>query len=284
MFVTQILPRSTEDSPYMPFLLFDGPSGAGKTQSAFVVRHSATFQKKFWGFYVVFHIGIQSQAIYEAYRNLSDLFSKCVQLDLESLSRRNKNEQVPQCHEIPTNMKFETVTLFCFLIFGHRTAATIDALSAIINAGDRRPIIFLDEIPPIQKNARRVAFVRNLLRLCGIVPVLMGTDSTAVNIIPKKRSILGGFSPGEDVSNSRGSAGPWCYLITQFPSSHPSTEGHPLFRGSNAWISRLVRRPLKSQDIDTKYQVCHFPLNPLHFHSRQLFSGRFPEIYCRVHG
>ncbi len=220
----------------LPFLLLDGPSGIGKTQSVFTLLSNKEFVNAYAAVYLVLDVTSPNlQPIYRAFKTQSLLLQDCISRDLAAFPIT----MVPHCHDILENRPFETVMFFDFLFFQTSTCKTILNLRTKIQAEQKNYVVFLDETPPISEHRRYVAFIRNILRLCGIVPVLLGTDSTAANLVPKAKD------------GSRGRGNLWCTVVVKFPTCLPSTglawlkpsDRHLLCRG-NPWICRLVQEEL----------------------------------------
>lgn len=74
---------------------------------------------------------------------------------------------------------------------------------------DSRPVFFFDEAIPTESstiNKNILRYARNLLRAANLVVVLMGTDSTASNMLSAVRD-----SRGEEMLRL------WCKLVTRLP-------------------------------------------------------------------
>lgn len=81
---------------------------------------------------------------------------------------------------------------------------------------NKKPVVFLDEVidfvNPVTKNNQpslNLRFVRSLLRLAHLVPVIMGTDTIASNFVSTEFSC-----------NSRRDPITWCHLISKLPRVH----------------------------------------------------------------
>ncbi len=112
-----------------------------------------------------------------------------------------------------------------FVLLGRRDFAScmkIDKLKAYVSSLsiEERPVFVLDEAIPFgadqsieSERSRMLQFARNLLRAVGLVVVLMGTDSTAGNMIT-----VGVHNRGPDVPTL------WCKLVVDLPKWTNNTD------------------------------------------------------------
>jgi hypothetical protein len=139
----------------------------------------------------------------------------------------------PWCEQLEFDTPYQTVNFFSRVLFNNSTVNTIRGLRALVKQSQKPPVFFLDEVPRIDNDCNRfVVFSRDLLRISGIIPVLLGTDSSAVNMISiAKHSSEAEFSFV------------WARVITTFPSFLPpsdvSGEMNKLLADGNSRLNNL---------------------------------------------
>ena len=187
-----------------PFVLLDGPSGIGKTQQFFALK----------GFHVIYivltEMEAEAQHIYLAFQSLSDGFLSALGEDLRLLEHLRKKSGFDSMStgflRTVTHTKLQTVGLMLkvmgFVLRSeegnclraqatsneevHWTSESIESLKAYVakNGLSEKIVIALDELPQsVGPNKHKNLFCRSLFRLCGLVGVLSGTDSTAKNAV-----------------------------------------------------------------------------------------------------
>ena len=201
-----------------PFIVFDGPSGIGKTQCAFTLLHSPEFLEKFECRYVPLVYDGMAQAIYCTFQPLAFALNWAVTSDL---SRPDADPNLSFNSKTATfwALLFGITTDLSTLITPQKLKAGVDDLRRRTNKG---VVVFLDEVPKVNLSTERsLLFLRNLLRVCGVLCVMMGTDSTIANMIE--------VPAGSRIDDNRTL---WCSIISDFPQAHPDT-----FSPLRRWLS-----------------------------------------------
>jgi hypothetical protein len=191
----------------------NGHSGLGKTQLPFAFKAADV---------KVCHLtmtGTTSQKIYVSFSSLSKLFTTALRDDLNKGYFVESDSLNSELLVQNSTLQLRTVG-FIFSIMGVPYADSLpwtvtklrDCISNL-ESKQNLPIFFLDEVLPHHDDSRdhtiqdlvvNVRFARNLLRAVGLVPVLMGTNSYAANLMTAATA-------------SRTSSSVWCELITELP-------------------------------------------------------------------
>jgi hypothetical protein len=194
-----------------PFIVLDGSSGVGKTQQAFALA----------GFNVIYMLlhtwegGLLSpQPIYRAFNEVSDEIRRCVTADIQTefvTGRRlqycvhNGSVTTNGLNLMPRNTKLQTTGLI-YALFEHFTCPgrfnaasclkeqtsaqfdlpykprTIAELKTLVQgSGDHRTVFMLDEFP--SKGILHSTFIRSIFRVCGLVVILAGANSSVLNVL-----------------------------------------------------------------------------------------------------
>eukprot|EP00301_Raphidiophrys_heterophryoidea_P008616 c13163_g3_i2.p1 GENE.c13163_g3_i2~~c13163_g3_i2.p1 ORF type:complete len:635 (-),score=150.27 c13163_g3_i2:462-2366(-) len=108
-----------------------------------------------------------------------------------------------------------------------------ELVEKFVQTHERQPLLFIDETPVAEgKHTKTISFLRNLCRVIGVLPVLMGTDSTLANIVVTN-------------AHSRGSEGElWCRVIVDLPAT--LAENFPITFVSKASFKRFLTQEIKS--------------------------------------
>jgi hypothetical protein len=186
-----------------PSILADGPSGVGKTQAAFCIDRP------------VIHLllsqqGDGGQVIYQAFEGNSVVFRDAVVADLSKLPLNDwSTTSLVNSH---FTKKFQSLAVIANLmnVGGGRSTMSICDLRNILADKDsdwKRPVFVLDETPPVgQVSEAFIGLARNIFRVTGLCVIMMGTDSTAANMV-----MLGNGSRGTDDDFV------WAYLVVELP-------------------------------------------------------------------
>lgn len=219
----------------MPFVIFEGSTRIGKTQTFWSVQHGSDIPH----LYVPFAERGQTQTMHDGFFSHSNALKKCLEADIEELLTKPTSLDNPhQDFEVPslrkTTGEFRTLGYLRGLLQSVSAAKTktTDWLTTqaretynylgqkcsvddMWKAGEF--VIGFDEVQIL--SAAHLQLLRNLVRAAGGVAVMMGTSSSICNII----------SGGSD-KMSRASLSvhfPWCHLITKYP---PITRNSLLIR------------------------------------------------------
>jgi hypothetical protein len=196
------------------FYLVDGPSGIGKTQLPFAFRAVGI---------PLFHLlmrvdSVRPQEVYQPLAISSNIFCDALANDVR---RHFGDTKLLDAEKLLANrFELDTVGVIFALLgvpFDHIKSWHVLSLAQFVERfkhKEQLPIFFLDEVLPHfdhrEGGSRPVSselrLARNLLRAVGLVPVLMGTNSSAANFISAASSSRGG------------EAHPWCKLVTRLPS------------------------------------------------------------------
>jgi hypothetical protein len=239
---TALLSFHAEKSFPKAFLLLDGPSGVGKTQLVFALREYLK-ESCLTGYFPMTRTS-NSQYIYRGFSRISLTFNEAVNSDLSAFFKPGEPGLFPSIENFQLDHEYATLTFFGRLFFDDDKVKTISDLRESVARLGKPCIIFLDEVPRIQMNQGRfVAFSRNVLRLSGVIPVLLGTDSSAVNII----------EVGKHSSEAR-NPGLWAKVITTFPEylppDHVSHDLRLLLRNGNSRLNTFFLQELCKQGVD----------------------------------
>lgn len=182
----------------LPFILIDGPSGVGKTQTAFALRRKVEYL-------VLSPPGDGGQHIYAAFEGKSKCFRDAVRLDLLAIGEDGYSTTSLSVFNCPL---YSAAIVANILGKDCTTPFSIPDLRSVVRGlGESLlPVFVLDETPVATgENKKFVAFARNLFRVVGLVVVMMGTDSSVANMVQN--------------AGSRGSTEtvPWAHLFVDLP-------------------------------------------------------------------
>jgi hypothetical protein len=249
----------------MPFVAVEGSSGMGKTQFAFSL---GTRERPY--FYWTASISQRSQPIYRNFEKISLAFMRCVRDDIVLYNDFETDSEVPILSSLFwDNQNLSTFGFLYALLEKHLSTQQTNGLIYFPNielkvtpcklktlkvciqkfTGERQvPIFILDEMVEYKTDKLYAAFSRDVFRVCGLLVVVMGTDSKIANMI------------GHGML-SRTFQHKWLCLITKFP----------------LFVSHLVNPREKEKWIELTTQFdC---LSHIGQHSRGFFSKYFVE-YC----
>jgi hypothetical protein len=213
-FVSDVLPllRPSHPSEELHFVLLDASSGVGKTQSVFVLLGADGFLKDFKGVYVPlggYNEG--GQPIYRAFHNEANLLTTAVKVDANvALTRLGFSLDVnPSLDNVGTSFAqdWSMIALVIGKLLGLEfkdEKVTLEMLRELVSKMGKRPVVFLDEVQV--GDIWHLALLRNCLRWCNIMAVLLGTDASAANIIPSAQASRGG------------SDSIWVHVVVKFPT------------------------------------------------------------------
>ncbi|KAF0731311.1 hypothetical protein Ae201684P_006698 [Aphanomyces euteiches] len=185
----------------LPFICVEGSSGMGKSQLAFALQGDHPYF--YWH---ATRLTESSQKMYKSFASISGWFSKFVLLDrpadrddediLNSISLFYRNSELWTygflralldycCRENLVNgrmIHIHETTLNVAKCKLEDVRATIEDMKSNCK---NVPFFILDEMSPLSSGMNVAAFQRNVLRVCGLVVVIMGTDSKVANLIPQ---------------------------------------------------------------------------------------------------
>ena len=246
-----------------PFMFINGSSGMGKTQLAFALNGKRPYY--YWA------INYKYQNIYENFHQLRDSFLNQLNKD-KAYYYQNSHEEW-DFRSTDSEFYQQKLWIFGFILelvkyaiaseqnnmieFSKEKHLSLspcfakDVLSAVNENKQHAPFFILDELQSKnnhEKNLYDLAFMRNVFRVCGLVVIVMGTDTVITNICDS-----GSASRAVDSKE-------WMYLISTFPDFKLSLSSKSL----QNW-EQLVK----------KYPFLKILLN----HSRSLFSTLLVK-YC----
>jgi hypothetical protein len=198
----------------IPFVVLSGPSGVGKTQTAFALAASRL---------VVVHLIYSRlttdncQLVYEDSLRISGLFLNCVDRDLQ---QRVFSAEDLKCTEPLFSFGFVVWCLEMLRIrsnlwllqleeekVGIHPCSWENAMERI-NQCKQRPLFFFDEVGPLTtEGSNRFQFVRNVFRALKLVVLFAGTNTSAANMLQIKLGSRG----------REGAPSPWAYVMLRFP-------------------------------------------------------------------
>ena len=217
-----------------PFVFIEDSSGAGKTQAAFALKHALARrcpQRKFVHL-LCLELDQRSQEIYKVFNDISLAFLQCAERDL-----RNLDSTSLSCLTLSGRSLF----IFGFFLqlltnpeagmkFEQKLASDVCKI-----LDGNLPVVILDEFPSIESSSSQyLRFLRNSIRALKFGLVVMGTNSTAANLL-------------ESNSQSRkGEKHDWCYLFPRLPAV--KIEHLDLSPNTPPWIQDILKysRPLFS--------------------------------------
>ena len=258
---------SNDTPPSIPFLYLDGSSGLGKTQMAFNLfkNFTAEFLSERDRRKVFYFVTLQGtpnpndvhQLIYSNFKKSSNLLIRALEFDLMS----DADETSPT-----TGILFDSSLWIFGLIrlmislyqqsninenhnsqvnrnFKKCTGKDIIALLVELKIQNSRPVIIVDEIIQAQddNNKKKLRRLQNIFKCLGFGLILLGTDSTAINIASS-------FSSHSRISYKA----EWCFVYGNFPATHIMLQGHELIPN---YIQSIFQssRPLFSSEACAKY-------------------------------
>jgi hypothetical protein len=200
------------------------------------------------------------QKIYVSFSSLSKLFTTALKVDQNYFMNSFESLDSSLLAQ-NSNLKLLTVG-FIFSILGVPyedslpwTATHLLDYIRSFESKENLPIFFLDEVltlVPLHDDSHdqttqdlvvHVRLARNLLRAVGLVPVLMGRNSSAVNLIPPPTS-------------SRTTMSIWCELITELP---PPNEESLRLLGAFDLMTQLNKIPSFStlcNFLSQQFRIC----------------------------
>ncbi|KAI3638640.1 hypothetical protein MIR68_003138 [Amoeboaphelidium protococcarum] len=230
--------KSRSSSALHPFIFVLDSSGTGKTQLAFALKSALSRCKITTMYLVCSPVGDSSQPMYRVYADISHAFQECVRRDLlgirtvdelscTSLARKSLYifgliaQLIDNDKEPPTIVSYE-----------QKTAQQVwSKLDNCLNY----PVVILDEFS-IREGDKddTLRLLRNSIRALKFGLLLLGTNSTAVDLIDKSIE-----QQSRDVDSFH-----WCSLYYQLPKVRISTLELPL--KCDDWIRGLIcsSRPL----------------------------------------
>ncbi len=206
-------------SDLFPYVVIVAPSGSGKTQFPFALRAKGRN---------VHHMVISNeitndrmQRIYKFLAGPSIPFKSALKWDWDTLMRSHAPFDVLSCISLQqSSLHLYTVQFLFDLLSNGRivgTTCTISDLKRYVRTlcdASQQPIICLDEaIDTSEKEKSYLRLACNILRSVGIVTIMMGTNSSACNLIGD--SVI---SRGRSRENHL-----WCKLITRLPKLSETT-------------------------------------------------------------
>lgn len=229
--------RSINTNKYsnaVPFLFIENSSGTGKTQSAFGLKSALNDLKQENRFFYLLCSPVtdNSQLIYRVFRNQSHAFQECIRKD-----------------EVELNGEFSCLGLSqsCLYVFGFfrqmienpliehikfEKCVAKDVWNALNQAF---AVVVLDEFPSTDvKCLNHLRLLRNSIRALKFGLVVMGTNSTAANLVDSNLQ-------SRDTTSFL-----WCFLYPRLPKvkiDHIQVPQSP-----NDWIREVIisSRPLFS--------------------------------------
>lgn len=258
---------------FVPFVVVDGSSGVGKTQSAFALR----------GTVIYINLVEANQLIYQAFSTFSMSFQKCIDEDLTALGHspsRAVSLDALDCSSLKRSFHlfytagllvsvFDAILEICqsdttnsyfqdgfpliefAKMFSRKcisfTPSSVQALQMKAHELKTRfthsPIIVLDEVPSTRKNSTQefIAFSRNICRVTGLVTIVMGTECTVANLLSN--------------SSRQGDAHSipvWARLFSTFPPSITDIVAPPTS------IAHFIQKthPSLSTFVQTQFAQC----------------------------
>ena len=196
----------------VPFIFLSGSSGMGKSQLAISCFQRASRDRHVW--YFLFSDGETTQEIYESFSSISSLFKSCRKKDMKSLLGSVKGNVEKGNNGIWKFLKEKPCYIYGFIsellsldmekfaqedhtvVVSPKTLLELSTELAEYRKKMKTPVFIIDEIPCIHrhkvtKKSIAVRMSRNAFRLAGIVPVLTGTNSTAINLLPTSKDSFG---------------------------------------------------------------------------------------------
>ncbi|KAI3641048.1 hypothetical protein MIR68_001926 [Amoeboaphelidium protococcarum] len=234
-----IAAESRSSSTPHPFLFVLDSSGTGKTQLAFALKSALSRCKITTMYLVCSPVGDSSQPIYRVYADISHAFQECVRRDL--LGIRTVDEL--SCTSLARKSLYIFGLIAQLLIDNDKEPPTVvnyeqktaqQVWSKLDNCLNY-PVVILDEFSTREgDNDNTLRLLRNSIRALKFGLVLLGTNSTAVNLIDKSIEWQ-----SRDMDSFH-----WCSLYYSLPKVRISALELPL--KCDDWIRGLLcsSRPL----------------------------------------
>jgi hypothetical protein len=193
-------------------MLVDGPSGVGKTTLPYCLG-------KDFIHLVLADLGDNAQSIYACLNPRSSAFRSALRLDVARclLNRQESGPRFGTTALLDYAQPLQSAAVLAeFLGIKHTGALLVCELRNAIKdqypVPEKRPILCLDEVPAYSEEGQDfIALARNLGRVVGLVVMMMGTDSTAANLVAH--------------GGSRGGNGQaWAHLVLDLPKLNRRTE------------------------------------------------------------
>ena len=192
----------------LPFICVEGSSGMGKTQIAFALEGNRP--------YFYWHatpVTMDSQRIYKNFSSITSAFLKFIARD--DVTRKPKSEVLGCKSSLYADELWSFGFLFALLeswnssttsnqgnkmvhfseevslrVIKRRAKAVKGLIQQIQEDRKSIPFFIMDEMSPnvnIEGGMNEAAFQRNIFRACGLVVIVMGTDSKITNLVAQSR-------------------------------------------------------------------------------------------------
>ncbi|ORY29916.1 hypothetical protein BCR33DRAFT_745108 [Rhizoclosmatium globosum] len=196
----------------IPFIVLDGSSGSGKTQTAFTLM--STFKVAYVP--CVTNSESSHQKIVSAFRNRTALYVACVQEDIRNFPFYPREVSMHILMEQSETLKLCTYTFICALLTGNRSSLEgITRNQALTKLNGIRGVFFMDESPDYNPQAQdadavifQLRFMCTVVGSLGLVGILSSVHGTTMNLFINENK------------ESRGRGGPpklLCYVVPEFP-------------------------------------------------------------------
>jgi hypothetical protein len=197
------------------YIYVGGSSGTGKTQFAFSLEkhltRSSNMRKLF--FWTATVPEENSQEIYKCFKGYALAFSSCIEQDFKDNSTKGFSIET---------LKQQHLYSFGFIKHVLEGATQLQPICKVNcevvcqilrEKYSLTPVFVLDEFPPsgIGKSSNHLRLMRNVFLACGLPLIIMGTNSTASNLIPTSQD-----SRTEDTLGKK-NARKWC-RVYQIPT------------------------------------------------------------------
>jgi hypothetical protein len=217
-----------------PFVFVEDSSGTGKTQLAFALM-SALSKKHIKTLYLLCTpIGDNSQQIYRVYADISYVFQECIRRDLLEIRSENDLSCIALSRKSLYTYGFMyqlmEETLPEAVVYEPRR---VNEVWSKLGNCSHYPVVILDEFPTIEGgNQNKLRLLRNSIRALKFGLLLMGTNSTAANLIEASEQ-------SRDTHSFL-----WCSLYYRLPEVDVGAIG--LQSSCAEWLQGLIRhsRPL----------------------------------------
>lgn len=216
-----------------PFIFVEDSSGTGKTQLAFALE-SALSQHQVQTIYLLCSPVVDSsQPIYRVFAKISHTFQECIRRDLLQI----RSEAELSCTNLSGHSLYTFGLIYQLLDNPRPNSVNYEIRTSneiwLKLGKSNYPVVLLDEFPIIKdNNSWNLRLLRNSIRALKFGLLLMGTNSTAANLIDSNEQ-------SRDVDRFR-----WCSLYYRLPKT--SVEVIRLPTTCDEWIGRLISssRPL----------------------------------------
>lgn len=207
--IAQTICKYRDDGPSGVFLVVEAPSGSGKSQLPFVMAAM--------GIPVVHVIvSLSTQTIYQALEPQSVLIR--LALEHDKFKWDTEPGQSDACDLTSLRESNDELALVRVIFHwlgvpeGGLAPSTSYTMPTLLSYRRRNPnvsvpVFFLDEVMAIKGGPQALRYARNVFRAAGLVVVLMGTDSTAANLVEATTM----------VSRRKDTPCEWCHVITRLP-------------------------------------------------------------------